>query len=1072
MSQPLRIRLLGAFDVSTEPPFPTRLYTPRLQSLLAYLLLHRDVPQLRAHLAFLLWPDSSESQARTNLRNLLHQLRHSAPYLDRYLLIDSATVCWHSCEEVSLDVAEFEQALDAAESARRTGESDGVRAALQRAVGLYRNDLLPSCYDDWVLPIRERLRQLFLSTLEELIALAEERRDYQDGIRSAKRLLEHEPLYETSHLTLMRLQALSGDRAAALHTYQSCATLLERELGAEPDRALRELYLRLTRTEGLSAPRTASGAEKLVGRRAEWSAMLDVWDAVAAGRARLLILSGEAGVGKTRLAEELLHWAELQGYATARARCYAAEGELPYGPIVSWLRAPVLTRKLAQLEPVWAAEVSRLAPEIRAQRADLPQLEPVDEPCARQRLFEALARATDTGGQMLVLLLDDAQWCDRSTLAWLHYRLRRGPADRLLVVATLRREDLDGDGVVAASLQALAALDRVSEIALRPLDEAETAQLAAEVAGAPLTTDEAARLYRETEGNPLFVVKLAQPADRTRQAEAWLTERPGPHLPPGIVGVISARLAGLSPQARQLAELAATIGREFNWATLAHAAHDVDEDTMVQALDELWRRRIVREHAVELYDFSHNKLREVLYQQLSGARRRLLHRRVAAAYEALAPVDQPLRCAQTAAHYEQAGWSGKAVELYRRAAEAARQVYANAEVQAYLERAIALLNLAHPAELAGVDVPALALELQERLGEVLALTGRYPEAEATYQQALRRASPADAVACARLHSRLDDVLREQHRYGEAEQAYQHGQALLAAAPPHADQGWWQGWLDLQLAHCESLAAQTSASTAATLAGLRERLERFGSPEQRARYHELALITFYRDSGGEAAEAEYAPHVRALLAASDESAARTVMATARGAAGIIFLLFDRLDRAEELFQEMLALARATGYTLAEARALICLATVARRRRRHDLTREYGEQALALARAAQLPDCEASALACLAAVSRREQRHAEAEAQARAALEFWQRVPVFFLFRWAALWPLLAAAVERDDLDEAAAHARALIEPGQQRPPAALEAALARAADEIAAGAAATAQNDLRSALAMAQELGFL
>ena len=145
----LRLQLLGDFClVYGESPM-TDIDSPRLQSLLAYLVLHRTAPQSRQHLAFLFWPDSTEAQARTNLRNLLHLLRDALPDADGFLIVDAKTLQWHPTARFTLDVAEFEEAIRQAESV----------TALQHAVDLYRGELLPGCYDEWLLPEREQLQE-------------------------------------------------------------------------------------------------------------------------------------------------------------------------------------------------------------------------------------------------------------------------------------------------------------------------------------------------------------------------------------------------------------------------------------------------------------------------------------------------------------------------------------------------------------------------------------------------------------------------------------------------------------------------------------------------------------------------------------------------------------------------------------------------------------------------------------------------------------------------------------------------------------------------------------------------
>jgi DNA-binding SARP family transcriptional activator len=154
----IHIQLLGEFRLVYDDALVPTVNTPRLQALLAYLLLHRAAPQSRRHLAFLFWPDSSEAQARTNLRHQFHLLRQAFPTLETFLLTDAQTVQWRPDRAYQFDVADFEMAT----------APDVTQTALQAAVDLYRGDLLPSCYDDWILPLRERLRQRFIEAIERL----------------------------------------------------------------------------------------------------------------------------------------------------------------------------------------------------------------------------------------------------------------------------------------------------------------------------------------------------------------------------------------------------------------------------------------------------------------------------------------------------------------------------------------------------------------------------------------------------------------------------------------------------------------------------------------------------------------------------------------------------------------------------------------------------------------------------------------------------------------------------------------------------------------------------------------
>src|SRR3989440_2594005 len=674
----LHIRLLGDFSLIYDDRQVTSLNTTRLQSLLAYLVLHRDVPQQRQHLAFLFWPDATEAQARNNLRQLLHQLRQALPDALHFLSADTHMMHWHPVTPFHLDVAAFEQALTLADAASRRNDQHTLQAALEQADSLYRGELLPGCYDEWLLPERDRLRQRHLQALEQLLRLFEVEGDTSTAIRYAQRLIGLNPLSEDLYRRLMRLFALNNDRASALHVYHTCVSTLQREMGVDPDPATREAYERLMQQEApaiqpiVRQPLPAA-TPTLIGREREWEQLHDAWHHAITAGPHFVLVTGEAGVGKSRLTEEFLLWTSQQGAVTAKARSYAAEGQLSLAPVTEWLRSEGLRAPLRQLDKVWLTEVARLLPELFAERPDLPRYEPMTEYGQRQRFFEALARAILAAPQPLLLLLDDVQWCDQETLAWLHFLLRFDPAARLLVVGCARGEELPPQHPLRTFPLHLRTSTRVTDIALQPLDAAETAKLASQVAKRELDLDEGLHVFHETGGYPLFVVEMVQ-ADLERvlasPPEAERLHRQAPlndarTLPPRVHTVLVGRLMQLSASARACVELAATIGREFTLDLLITAGN-ADADSAVRALDELWHKRIVREHGANSYDFTHDKLREVAYGEISAPQRRMLHRRVAQALEAMhTEEDLDSVSGQIAAHYERAGMIEQALPFYQ-----------------------------------------------------------------------------------------------------------------------------------------------------------------------------------------------------------------------------------------------------------------------------------------------------------------------------------------------------------------------------------------------------------------------
>jgi DNA-binding SARP family transcriptional activator len=696
----LVVQLLGDFLITFNGQPVEGFGTARLQSILAYLLLHHDIPQPRRRLAYLLWPDSSESGARNNLRQLIYQLRQTLPDPDRFLISDANSIGWKLDSDQTLDMAVLEHALEQAASAEKQHNPDLQRYELELAAQTFHGTLLPACYDEWIIPERDRIQAMTVMALQTLIALQEQQRDYSAAIRTGQILLRLDALDENRYIQLMRLHRLNYDQAGAIRIFQTARETLDRELGISPGQVLQQAYEQILQTESIENDRkkivSPPRLHSLIGRQAEWQQLRDAWQQAANGSARMVIISGEAGIGKSRLAEEMVLWAGQQGILTARAHVYDVEGQLTLAPVTEWLRDPHFKPEIGALELIWLIEVSRLLPELRLKNPGLPKPEPITEYGQRQRFFEALARAILYPKHATLLLVDDLQWCDQETIEWLHFLLRFDPELPLLVLATMRSEETHP--ALTRFIQQLHVSQNVTEIELQPLDASETARLAGQIAGKELDLPEAMRLYRESEGNPLFVIEMIQAGfqDRIIKDELDPAEEFHPNvLPPRVQAVILQRLAQLSPTARRTAEIGAVYGQPFTLNLLLQAGHE-EEDRLVQALDELWQKRIISERAANTYEFTHEKLREVTYTEVSAPQRRLLHRRVAQSLEGHYAANMEPENGQIAVHYDRAGVPEKAIPYYNKAGVAAASVYANEEAIALLKRGLELLQQLPP----------------------------------------------------------------------------------------------------------------------------------------------------------------------------------------------------------------------------------------------------------------------------------------------------------------------------------------------------------------------------------------
>ena len=242
MTPELRITLFGQLSISYQGTVITTVKSERLQALLAYLLLHRSAPQSRQSIAITLWPESTDANAKSNLRKRLHELKKHIPDSDRYLSVLPQTVQWIATEDCWIDVSAFEGAI-----AQAKAQSEQTVPFLETALKIYQGELLPSCYDDWIVPLRDRLRQQAISALDTLIPLLAKQARLSEAISYAQQLQQMDPLYEPAYLHLMRLHAQSGAIAIALRTYHQCMTILREELGIDPSAKTREFHELLLR---------------------------------------------------------------------------------------------------------------------------------------------------------------------------------------------------------------------------------------------------------------------------------------------------------------------------------------------------------------------------------------------------------------------------------------------------------------------------------------------------------------------------------------------------------------------------------------------------------------------------------------------------------------------------------------------------------------------------------------------------------------------------------------------------------------------------------------------------------
>ena len=1041
----LQVRLLGGLRVEHDGA-TVEVGPPRVRGLLSYLLLHRDAPHPRAHLAYLLWPDSGEAQARTNLRQTLHQLRRCLPDASRYLHLDGQHVSWSATQELELDLARFDAAVERASRAEAANDLEAERACLEEALECYRGDLLPEHYETWLEPLREQARERCTRVLERLTALLQRQRDYRAAVRAAQRLVQHDPLAEEPYRQLMQLYALCGERAKALHTYHSCASVLQRELAIDPTPETQAVYERVLRlqTETLAAApaphlRTTSAAMPvgpLVGREPVLARLHEAWQRAHLGRPELVLLTGDSGIGKTRVVETFARSLRGGEPRTAEVRCFAAEGSLPYAPVVALLRSDAISPGLSGLSKPWREEIARLLPELADDVSGAAGL--LTEGWQRGHLFEALARAV-LSAQPLLLAIDDVHWCDRDTLEWLHFLLRFDAGARLLLLATARSHEFALNEPLQAMVPTLHKEELLRELELPPLSEAETGTLAQSLSDRRLSPELRAQVYRETEGNPLFVVELMREhAFAHLETTAAEGEHAEPALPPRLQAVLTSRVERLSAAAYDLMCMAAVIGRQFDLDVLVQVS-DHDEDAVVHGLDELWQRRIVREVGAGQYDFSHDKLREVAYGRLSLTRRQLLHRYVAEALEALYAEDLERVSARIAYHYDRAASPERAVTYYLLAAAAARRLYALDEAISAYERGLTLVEGMPLSESLAGWRRRVSAELHQGLGDVTMISGANGRSRSHFEAVLAVLPTTQSVARARSWRQIAWTWVRQYQFAAALGALEAAEKALATGPPAAGNAWWQEWIEIQLVRMRWHYWQHQWLAMERLARRVERaVHERGTALERGRFLALlASMCFTRD--GYSASRACLEYGEAALAAVEESDHLVGITDVRFQYGFMLLWSGDLEAAEEHMRAALAACERTGEAHLRVRCLTYLGFVQRKRGHAEALAARAEQALALASELDMPEYVGAAHGQFAYVARRRGDLVGCEREANAALAAWSAGQSYF-FQWSARFPRAALHIERGRHREALVEFRAMLDPTQQRFPSPLAEAL--------------------------------
>jgi DNA-binding SARP family transcriptional activator len=725
----LRIHLLGAFELWLDGQLVPQSAWPGRKAcrLFKILVTHRHRVVSSDELIEWLWPNLTPESARNSLWVAVSRLRHlPEPGLttrggSTFILTESPGYRFDPAGRCEIDVDAFQDHVRAGQAHQREGQWTEAVDAYLAAQALYRGDYLSQdAYEDWAIPARERLRETFLEAESSLATCHLTLGRYGESLAHARQVLDHDPCRESAWRLVMEAHYRAGEQDRALQAFERCRAVLAHELGVDPlpeTSALHERILRvppsLLKLSSVPLPAAISLHLPFVGRDREWALLADLLRRAMDGQGRIVLVSGEPGIGKTRLLEELAGLATARGAHVLVGQCYELEQNAAYAPIVEALRGllPSLSASPSACPPGQLAAVAELLPELRDLGLDLPPYQPLPPDEERTRLLASLAQVVRrcADREPLLLVLDDLQWADPSTLQLVHYLGRKAGNQPLLLAGAYRSTGVDPGHPLATLRDQLARLGVLVELPLSAFQEEDVVLLLRTLVSQDVDNFLARHLYDKTEGHPYFLAEVLRTLALEKRIvadaegrwhlvgeagidmdEEWL-------LPPSVRAAVAFRLDRLPQEERVLLDFASIIGREFSLTLMARLLGGPERTLAMQA-DRLVERGFLRlrgpdrssDGPWDRYEFGHELMRRTAHEALSEPHRRLLHRQVA---EALLAQQAP--AGSVAMHYSASDRPWLALEQALGAAEHAAHVAAYDEALAWCQQAMSIAE-AHP----------------------------------------------------------------------------------------------------------------------------------------------------------------------------------------------------------------------------------------------------------------------------------------------------------------------------------------------------------------------------------------
>lgn len=674
----LRIHLFGLPEwLNDDQPqsLPAKAF-----ALIAYVLLNGQ--RSREQLIAMLWPESSSMAGRKNLRNLIWTLRSRG---GQELIVGDELISL--APQVWIDLQQFEQIYKAVFNTSQTPPDSSARLdQLSRLLELYRGPLLDGLvFDDapeleiWLSTERERLKRAYSAVVEQQLQIYRAAGRWSELVRVGQVALNDDPINEQIHQALMEGYARLGERNEALRQYDLLQANLERELGLEPlpeSKRLREAIIQgelhpILAKPSLQQTKPWPSSAPYVGRTLERDALDANLNQIERSGARVVTLVGEAGIGKSRLWQiwRSEHASNLVAFET---RCLEVMRHLPFAPIIELLRQlgkqQLFEEVVADQTPLWLVDLSRLLPELHERFPELPKASPLPPAEERRRLFEALVQFFQLIARPpWVLFVDDLHWADSATIEWLGYLVYRLQEQAFLLVIAYRPEERPAR--LDELLVSWSRNEQLDRLDLQRLNQQESERLIEALGGDRSRVSE---LYERSAGNPYYLSQLMQ--------------APPNSTPSALVDMISTRLNSLPDLARDVIQAVAVLQPYSDLATLWQTSGHSESETL-DAVDLLVQQGFLLEQNGDL-SFTHPLLAQVLDANLSGMRRRLLHRRAAQAWLNSAAGKAPELAGRLAYHYQEAGEPALAADYAEQAGNYALRLGATAEAKRFFQQAL------------------------------------------------------------------------------------------------------------------------------------------------------------------------------------------------------------------------------------------------------------------------------------------------------------------------------------------------------------------------------------------------